>query len=216
VAHPAPEEARMKLYGVRGSPFVRKALVALEEKGLPYQLETMVSVTPKPPELLALHPLGKIPVLRDGAVVVPDSSVICAYLEKKFPSPALYPDDPAALAKALFLEEYADTRMFEVLGPILFERVVKRFVMKQEPDEARVAEKLERELPPVLDYIESQLPGDRETVLPRFGIADVALGAQLGSLTLSGIEVDAKRWPRTAHYDAALLARPSFKTAMAG
>jgi glutathione S-transferase len=175
----------------------------------------MVSVTPKPPELLALHPLGKIPVLRDGEVVVPDSSVICAYLEKKFPSPALYPDAPAELAKALFLEEYADTRMFEVLGPILFERVVKRFVMKQEPDEARVAEKLENHLPPMLDYIESKLPGDRASVLPRFGIADVALGAQLGTLRLSGIEIDAKRWPRTARYYAALLARPSFETAMA-
>jgi len=206
----------MKVYGVKGSPFVRKALVALEEKGLPYQLETMISAPPKPRELLALHPLGKIPVLRDGEVVVPDSSVICAYLEKKYPSPALYPDDPADLAKALFLEEYADTRMFEVLFPILFERVVKRFVMKQEPDEARVAKVLERELPPVLDYVESQLPGDRDTVLARFGIADVALGAQLGTLTLSGIEIDAKRWPRTARYHSAILARPSFETAMAG
>ena len=206
----------MKVYGVKGSPFVGKALVALEEKGIPYQLETMVSISPKPPELLALHPLGKIPVLRDGEVVVPDSSVICAYLEKKFPSPALYPDGPADLAKALFLEEYADTRMFEVLGPILFERFVKPFVMKQETDEARVADLLERELPPVLDYVESQLPADRETVLPRFGIADVALGAQLGTLALSGVELDAKRWPRTARYQAAMLARPSFKTAMPG
>jgi glutathione S-transferase len=205
----------MKLYGVGGSPFVRKARVVLEEKGIPYETEPMVSVSPKTPELLALHPMGKIPVLRDGDVVVPDSSVICAYLEKKHPSPALYPDDPAELAKVLFLEEYADTRMFEVLGPILFERVVKRFVFQQEPDEARVAELLARELPPVLDYLEGQLPGDRETVLARFGIADAALGAQLATLTLSGLAIDARRWPRTASYHRALLARPSFKTAMA-
>ena len=46
----------MKVYGVKGSPFVSKALVALEEKGLPYELETMVSISPKPRELLALHP----------------------------------------------------------------------------------------------------------------------------------------------------------------
>jgi glutathione S-transferase len=121
--------------------------------------------------------MGKIPILRDADVVVPDSSVICAYLEKKHPSPALYPAEPADLAKALFLEEYADTRVFEVLGPILFERVVKRFVLKQEPDEARVADLLARELPPVLDYLESQLPGDGDSVLTRFGIADAALGA---------------------------------------
>jgi glutathione S-transferase len=203
----------MKVYGVKGSPFVRKVLVALEEKGLPYELVTMVSAPPKPPELLALHPLGKIPVLRDGELVVPDSSVICAYLEKKHPTPALYPDDPAEFAKALFLEEYADTRMFEVLGPILFERVVKRFVFQQEPDEARVAKLLADALPPVLDYLEGQLPADRGTALARFGIADVALGAQLGGLDLCGIEIDAQRWPRTARYHRAVLARPSLKSA---
>ena len=204
----------MKLYGASQSPFVRKAHIVLEEKGIPYETENLIPV-PKTPELLALHSMGKIPVLRDGEVVVPDSSVICAYLERKHPSPALYPGDPTDLAKALFLEEYADTRMFEVLGPILFERVVKRFVFQQEPDEGRVAELLARDLPPVMDYLESQLPGDRETVLARFGIADAALGAQLGTLTLAGIEIDVRRWPRTASYYRALLARPSFKTAMA-
>ncbi len=205
----------MKLYGVSGSPFVRKARVVLEEKGIPYETEPMVSVSPKSPELLALHPMGKIPILRDGDIVVPDSSVICAYLEKKHPSPALYPADAAEFAKALFLEEYADTRMFEVLGPILFERVVKRFVFQQEPDEARVAEQLTNGLPPVLDYLESQIPEGRGTLLARFSIADAALGAQLGTLTLAEIEIDARRWPRTASYYRALLARPSFKTAMA-
>ncbi len=205
----------MKLYGVNGSPFVRKARVVLEEKGIPYETEHLVSVSPKSPELLALHPMGKIPILRDGEVVVPDSSVICAYLEKKHPSPELYPAEPAELAKALFLEEYADTRVFEVLSPVLFERVVKRFVFQQVPDEARVAEQLETELPPVLDYLESQLPEGQGTALARFSIADAAVGAQLGTLTLSGVEIDARRWPRTASYYGALLARPSFKTAMA-
>jgi len=127
----------MKLYGHRGSPFVRKALVVLEEKGLRYQSVELSSVPGrKSPELLELHPLGKTPVPRDGDVV-PDSSV-CAYLEKKHPTPALYPDEPADLARALFLEEYSDTRLFEVLSGILFERMVKPRVMGQPPDEARV------------------------------------------------------------------------------
>jgi glutathione S-transferase len=206
----------MKLYGVKGSPFVRKALVVLEEKGLSYELETMMSVSPKSPELLALHPMGKIPILRDGELVVPDSSVICAYLEKKHPSPAIYPADLAEYAKALFLEEYADTAIFAVLIPVLFERVVKRFVFKQPPDEALVAEQLDHQLPPVLDYLESQLPADRDTVLARFSIADAALGAQLGTLTLSGVAIDAARWPRTARYYELLMKRPSFVAATSG
>jgi glutathione S-transferase len=204
----------MKLYGANPSPFFRKARVVLEEKGIPYQVEALVPI-PKTPELLALHPLGKIPVLRDGDVVVPDSSVICAYLEKKHPRPALYPDDPADLAKALFLEEYADTAVGQALGGVFFERFVKPNVLRQAPDEARVQELLTRAMQPVMDYLESQIPGDRDSVLARFGIADAALGAHLGNLDFAGVEIDARRWPRTARYYLALIARPSFKTAMA-
>ena len=47
------------------SPFFRKCRIALEEKGIPYETERLIPV-PKTPELLALHPMGKIPVLRDG------------------------------------------------------------------------------------------------------------------------------------------------------
>lgn len=79
----------------------------------------------------------------------------------------------------------------------------------------RVKELLEQAVPPVLDYLESQVPGDRDSVLERFSIADAALGAQLGNLTFAGVEIDATRWPRTARYYRALLARPSFETAMA-
>lgn len=204
----------MKLYGANPSPFFRKARVALEEKGIPYETEALAPF-PKTPELLALHPMGKIPILRDGEVVVPDSSVICAYLEKKHPSPPLYPDDPAELAKVLFLEEYADSRVAETLGGIFFERFVKPNVFQQESDESRVETLLAESVPPVLDYLESQIPEGRDSVLPRFGIADAALGAHLGNLTYAGLEVDATRWPRTARYHQALLARPSFKTAMA-
>lgn len=204
----------MKLYGANPSPFFRKVRVALEEKGISYETESLTPI-PKTSELLAMNPIGKIPILRDGEVVIPDSSVICAYLERKQPSPALFPEDPADLAKALFLEEYADTVMGENLGGIFFERFVKVHVFGQEPDESRVAELSENALPPVLDYVESQVPAEGDSVLARFGIADAAIGAQLGSLTWAGIEIDALRWPRTARYYDALRARPSFKTAMA-
>jgi len=205
----------MKLYGATPSPFFRKCRVVLEEKGISYETENIIPV-PKTAELLALNPIGKIPILRDGDVVVPDSSVICLYLEKKYPLPSVYPSDPAEYARALFLEEYADTKLAEVLGGIFFERFVKPNVLKQTPDEARVQGLLEREVPPVMAYVESQVPKERETLLSRFSIADAALGGQLGSLSFAGVEIDAARWPRTARYYRALLSRPSFKTTLAG
>lgn len=204
----------MKLYGATPSPFFRKCRVVLEEKGVPYQIENLVPV-PKTPELLALHPLGKVPVLRDGDVVVPDSSVICAYLERKHPSPALYPEEPADLARALFLEEYADTRLAEVIGGVLFERLVKPHILKQAGDEQRVAELLAGPIPEALGWLERQLPDDRESVLARFGIADAALGAQLGTLAFVGVELDSARWPRTARYARGLQQRASFAKASA-
>ena len=206
----------MKVYGVAQSPFVRKVRIALEEKGLPHDLESPV---------LGQHPLGKMPVLRDGETLVPDSSVICAYLERKFPEPPLYPDAPDELAGALFFEEYGDARMAEGMGPIVLERLVKP-MLGQPTDEVRLAELLvgARErwmgsprsatghaLPCVLDYLESQLPEQRTSVLPRFGIADIALGAHLDWLPAAGLPVDASRWPRVARYLAALSERPSFQ-----
>jgi glutathione S-transferase len=202
----------MKLYGGSRSPYFRKVRVVLEEKGIPYEVERLAPV-PKTPELLAMHPMGKIPILRDGDVVVPDSSVICAYLERVHPAPALYPQDAAEFAAALFLEEYADARMSEIIGGINFETFVKPQILQQEPDLARAAQFRAR-LPELYDYLESRLSSDREWLLPRFGIADVGVGAQLQGLVFCSEEIDAARWPRTAAYRRAIEARPSFKTAI--
>jgi glutathione S-transferase len=66
-----------------------------------------------------------------------------------------------------------------------------------------------------MDYLESQIPADRDSALPRFGIADIAIGAHLGWLEAAGLALDERRWPRTERYFRALLDRPSFKTATA-
>lgn len=205
----------MIVYGATPSPFYRKVAVAFEEKGLSFDRKDMAPF-PKTPELLAMHPLGKIPILEDGGTFIPDSSVICAYLERVHPEPSLYPSDPKDFARALFLEEYADTKGAEVIGGIFFERFVKPNLFQQETDEARVSELVENDLPGVLDYVESQIPEGRDTLLDEFSIADVAFGAHLGGLLFANIEIDASRWPRTAAYLKAVLARPSFQKVMAG
>ena len=103
--------------GAKPSPFARKVIITLEEKGIPYEVETLAPF-PKTKELLAMHPLGKIPILQDGDVHIPDSSVIIAYLERIHPSPSVYPEDPVEYARALFFEEFSDTRMVDGIGPL--------------------------------------------------------------------------------------------------
>src|SRR5688572_21652769 len=102
--------------GVNLSPFVRKARVALAEKGIPYDL---LPVFPQAAdeEFRKISPIGKVPAFRDGDKGFSDSSVICLYLEKKHPNPPLYPADPYEYARALWFDEYADSAMVNVIGP---------------------------------------------------------------------------------------------------
>src|ERR1700742_625235 len=127
------------VYGSNVSPFVRKVRVVLAEKKQDYTLEPVTPFTP-PPEFLAISPLKRIPVLRDTDLAepntLPDSSIICDYLEHKFSKPALYPADPFERARALWYEEYADSVMAQNIGRgLFFERIVKK-MMRAQPDEA--------------------------------------------------------------------------------
>jgi glutathione S-transferase len=72
----------IKIYGVPLSPFVRKALLALEYKGLDYENEPTFPGD-ESPAFRAISPLGKIPVLEHDGFTVPDTSVICRYLDRR-------------------------------------------------------------------------------------------------------------------------------------
>ena len=109
----------LTVYGSPLSPFVRKVRVTLAEKGLEYTLKD-VNIFPAPDWFEDISPLKRIPVLRDEEVgkeaTLPDSSVICAYLERKKPDPALYPKESFAYGRALWFEEYADSEMASAIG----------------------------------------------------------------------------------------------------
>ncbi len=202
----------LKLLGTPISPYFRKVRVVLEEKSIPYETEELVAA-PKTPELLAMNPLGKIPIVIDGENIIPDSSVICAYLERIYPGSSLYPEEAGAYARALFLEEYSDTRLCETINAISFERFVKPNFLQQETDEPRVKAMLKGELPSALSYIESQLD-DRPMPFEHFTVADAAIGSALAGLSPAQISIDADTYPRTARYAETLLARPSFQRAL--
>jgi glutathione S-transferase len=163
-------------------------------------------------EFRAMSPLGKIPAIRDGERTLPDSSVICAYLERVHPSPALYPADPYEYGRALWFEEYADTALLAEIGPkIFFTLIIGPGFFGREPDKATAQKAVDEGLPPLFGYLESQLARDGWLVGRSFSIADVGVGSQLVNLRHSGFGVDAARWPKLAAYADRLFARPSFK-----
>ena len=199
------------IHGASASPFVRKVRVAFAEKGVPYELNPLMPFAPSP-EYLKKSPLGKIPCLEDGDFVLPDSSCIIAYLEKRQPEPALYPSDPQQLGRALFYEEYGDSKLADTVGTFFFERIVKGKIMKAEPDEERIATALADEVPPVFDYLESQVPESGDGIVGgRFSIADIGLGSPFANARHAGLTVDAARWPKLAAYVDAVHGNPLFK-----
>jgi len=194
------------LYGINLSTFTRKVRLALVEKGIPFRLEIAPMGSPR---VRALHPLGKIPVLTDGDVTVPDSSVIIAYLERAFPERPLYPAGAAPLARALWLEEYADTRLREATLPFFAERVVKPLFQGKAPDEPALAAAAGPR-DEAFDYLEGELPEQGLAPGAALTVADVAMGAQLITYGQGAGPPDAARWPRLARYLAALLDRPDW------
>jgi len=201
------------VHGGVPSPFVKKVCAFLAEKGVAYELRPLAPF-PKTPELLAMNPLGKIPIYQDGELMLPDSSVICAYVERVHPKPALYPADPKAYGRALFVEEFADTKLVEVLGGVFFQRVIRPAFFKQEADEAAIAKALAEAIPPALDWIESQVASG--VLGGALSIADIAVGAQVANFRLAGEKIDGARWPKLAAWAERTLARPSFAKLLEG
>ena len=114
----------MKLYSGPLSLFTAKVRIALAEKRLAYErIEVGWSLAkryePHHPDVVALNPKRQVPVLVDGDVVVYDSTVILEYLEDRYPTPALYPQDVRERARCRQLEAAADELWFPPLWDLI-------------------------------------------------------------------------------------------------
>ena len=201
---------RVRIIGSYLSPYVRKVLVCLHIKGITYEIDPIIPFMGDD-RFSALSPLRRVPVLIDDHVTLSDSSVICQYLEDRYPRPAFYPVDIADRARARWLEEFADTRMGEVFIWHLFNQVaIRPFVWGQETDQAVLAKTLSEEIPQVLDYLETQLPSNGY-LFGGLSIADVAVCCFFRNAAFARFRVDAQRWPITAGFVDRVLATEGFQ-----
>ncbi|MCJ2080978.1 glutathione S-transferase family protein [Methylobacterium sp. J-090] len=203
----------MKLYGTGYSPYVRKVLVALAEKGVSAEHIPLFFHDPDA-AFQAASPLGKIPAIDDDGFLLADSSAILFYIEAKHPSPALLPTEAKARGRAIWFDKFGDTEMFPVIITPFANRIVKPKLLGQPGDEAAVTKALTQDLPKIYDYLETQIDGPY-LVGDAFSIADISVATGFHNLHLADETVDAGRWPKLSRYVAATLERPSFVTALA-
>ena len=124
----------MKIYGAILSPFVCRVLMALRHKGVKH--EVIMPEDMKSPEYLAMNPLGKMPTMKDGATVLPESSVICEYIDEKHPKKKIIPATPKAAGTA---------RLIATISELYVQNVVTSLFGQRDPktrDKKLVKEKL--------------------------------------------------------------------------
>jgi len=191
------------------SPYVRKVLVVLDLKGIPYRIDPIIPFFGTE-EFTTLSPVRRIPVLIDDSVTLADSTVICEYLEERHPKPPLFPEGPEQRARARWLEEFADTRMGEVFIWRLFNQlVINRFVWGESTDDEVLEKTLREEIPQVLDYLEHEVPGDG-FLFGEICVADIALASFFRNASFARFSIDAQHWPKTAAFVSRVLEHPSF------
>ena len=202
-----------KVYGTSVSPFVRKVLVYMAEKGIACDNDPINPFSP-PDNYKEISPLGKIPSLIDGDKTLADSSVICMYLERGNPTPAMYPSDDYEYAQCLWIEEFIDGGFVpKAGGNVFFPLVVAPLMMKQPvTDEVRasVDKSIAEEVEPMWDYLEEEI-GDKEFYVGgNLSIADIAVASIHVNLYHANVDPDPKRWPQLSAFVRRMHARESF------
>jgi glutathione S-transferase len=106
--------APLKLISHKLCPYVQRAVIALTEKGVPFE-RVDIDLANKPDWFLALSPFGKTPVLLVGDVPIFESAVILEYLEETQPKP-LHPADPLRRAEHRGWIEFGSAVLSDIAG----------------------------------------------------------------------------------------------------
>lgn len=194
-------------WGTLRSTNASKVKVILEEKELEYRVERLRpgDLWKKPPEILAKHPLGKVPYLEtDHDGVVFDSTVINEYLEDRYPHNALKPNDAKALARMRMLENFGDEAFLVGDLPRIW---MPYWSQPEDRNEESMEAGREGLRTRGLPYIEKELAG-REYLCDDFTLADAPFMAVAMVLEVDGM--DLSEFPNVAAYLDRLRARDSY------
>ncbi|MBL8532111.1 MAG: glutathione S-transferase family protein [Hyphomonadaceae bacterium] len=171
----------------------------LEEVGAPYETVALeYGTTMKAPAYLAINPMGKVPAIKHGDVVVTECAAICAYLADAFPAAGLAPA-PGDKQRGPYYRW-----LFFAAGPVEASTTDASLGL-QVPDDKRgmVGYGSRAE---VIDVLERAVSGSDYLLGERFSAADVYLGAQIGwGLQFGNIE----RRPAFVAYVQRIQSRPA-------
>jgi len=184
----------LTLYGAILSPYVRKIRIQLAEQQIEYE-HKHIPPRDKPEWYTDISPLGRIPAIQDGNFKLADSAVIAQYLQESRGGESLYGSNAEQSARVRWLEKYADYELAPYSTFSLFFQRVVAPNYGEKPDEAMMKAALEQHLPPMFDYLETELGNGPYFLGQQFSMADIAVCTQLINMAHAGELVDEYRWP---------------------
>jgi glutathione S-transferase len=204
-----PEGTVIKLYFAPRTRSVR-VLWLLEELGLPYELERVDFQPPATNFFAQSTPLGKLPTIKDGDVVMCESGAIVEYILERYGDGRLAPP-VGSRERAAFLQwlHFSESTAFPPLGIVVW---LTRYREDAE-HHAAILEDARARAASGLDFLESQLGQNAFLVGDEFSAADIMMGFTLVAARVLGVLDD--RYSMLNGYLARLAARPAFQTAIA-
>lgn len=199
------------LYHLPLSPFARKVRLVLAEKRLPFELR-VEKVWENRPEYLALNPAATVPTLvEENGLVVPDSGVICEYLDEAYPDTGLLGRTLAERVEIRRLVAWFDQKFSEeVARNLLYEKVMKAPAGRGAPDAARMRAGYAA-LRSHLEYVGWLAETRKWLAGPNLSLADFAAAAFLSSLDFTG-DIDWSVSPPARDWYARMKSRPAFRS----
>ncbi len=133
----------IEIIGIPQSNFVWATRIAAAEKGVAH---ANIPLPPGHPDVARLHPVGRIPLLRQGDFVLAESRAIMAFIDQGFEGPALRPRDPRAAAQA---EQWVSLVVTSA-EPVLIRRYLFAYLFPGTPDRSPDRARVE-DVAPALD-----------------------------------------------------------------
>ncbi len=192
------------------SCYCQKALVALYENDTPFTSRLVnFGDAGERADFLKLWPIGKFPLLEDGARLVPESSVIIEYLARHYPGQAaLLPADPEQALEVRRLDRFFDLYVTSPMQKIVLDRI--RPVESKDPLGVEEAKDM---LKRAYGVLEAELGGRSWAAGERFSMADCSAAPAL--FYAERCVSFQNGYPCLAAYFERLRTRPSFARVLA-
>jgi len=200
--------ANVELIGPAPSTYTRVARMVCEEKSIPYELKQS---PPHSPEVDAIHPFGKVPVMRHGDFELCESKAIATYLDLMFPGPKLIPTEPRHAALTEQWVSLVNTKM----DGTLVRTYLLNYIFPKGSDGSPDRKTIDAVVPAVeqeLDLLDRAVAKGGFLAGDAFTFADInvlPILAYLKNFPESGAAI-AKAKPLSSYFDR-LAARPSFQ-----